>query len=126
MPHEDEARERMLRSTFTNQPLVLGMARDSVDDEETDAGYERVTVAMGEPQVVDGRVFVTNLEDVQMPAYAQDAEKPLKFWMLFDARGNRMAYDRITRPGVAEPRPVLPMQGEAPVFPAGEIKVGLR
>lgn len=127
MPHEDEARERMLRSVFTNQPLLLGVARDSVDDEEDDHEYERVVVTMGEPQIDDsGKAFVTNTEDVQLHAYALDAQKSVKYWMLFDVRGKRLSYDRITRPGSGEPRPVLPAQGESLVFPKGEIKVGLR
>lgn len=127
MPHDDEARDRMLRAVYSYQPLVLGLARDSVDDEERDPAYERVPLQMSTPQTAeDGRIFVANAGDVQFPPYAADAERAVKFWLLFDGAGVRLAYDRIRRPGSEQPRPVLPAQGEAPLFAAGELKVGLR
>lgn len=125
MPHEVEARDRMLRSVYTNVRLQLGIARDAFDDEEDDAAYQRVQVRMGEPQIGDdGRMFVANELDVQLAPYAKDAERPVKFWLLFDFGGELLAYDRIAHGG--EVRPVTPVQGEAPLFPAGSLRVGLR
>lgn len=110
-------RDAVLRMLFSGT-LYVGLARDTVDDEETDSGYKRRAVRLSEPQGDDVR-YVTNDEPVLFPEYARDAEKPVRYAFLSDTADGAVKWsDRLAEPEQLRAGGIL-------FFPTGKFRIGV-
>jgi len=94
---------------------------DADGREEQDINYARVPVSFGEPSEAGDQTVRLNDERVEFPPYAADAKAQLRFWALYD---DPLEGTELLRADLE--RPMLPMRGEAPMFPPGVMSVGLR
>lgn len=100
--------------------LYIGLARDDVGDEESDAGYKRRPITLSAPQGENGVRFVTNVEPILFPEYKRDAGKPVKFAFLSaDPAGGPVKWsDKLAQPQQLSAGGIL-------FFAAGQFRIGI-
>ena len=117
MPMTPEGRARALEAVLGG-PLYLALI--TATGEIDDAAYLRQPISFGDVDNDGDGASRANIDRIDFPPFAGDSDAEVAFWAVYDAalEGTALVSGEMAQAHV-------PLHGEAPFFPAGNIVVRL-